>query len=142
MIKKIAPICCMIASIVLMALPFGVRMNFASPDAAPNVSYYSYFSGMPIGYANWFPILSVVFSVVVIILLALRIKNKRPDSDFFGFGIPVYICLTICTIATPLSWLIFDTSTILSLFVFLLHIATSMLGGIFNKQSKNAKGSQ
>ena len=59
MIKKFLPLCFMVISIVLMALPFGVAISFYS-SGPPNVEtitrYYSYFDIFIIGASgNAFP---------------------------------------------------------------------------------------
>jgi len=118
MTKKIIALCCMAACVVLMALPFGVVMRFgAPPPEEPYVSYHSYFSLTPFAYANWFPMIATVLSVVVLLALTFDVARKK---DRAGKLVP--ICLFVCMAASPLAWLMAGwTVTAIGGAVFVLH---------------------
>ena len=115
-------------AVVLMSLPYGVQMRFVSDPGPPTefVSfYYSYFSGMPIGYANWFPIMTVLLSIAVFLMLVVRaVRNKKELSYAVK---PLMICLAICVIASLCSWMIFNAVSVIGVVVFALHLATLAL---------------
>jgi uncharacterized membrane protein len=126
--KRILSICCMGVAVVLMSLPYGVQMRFVSDPGPPMefVSfYYSYFSGMPIGYANWFPIITVLLSIAVLLMLVVRaVRHKSKNSCTVK---PLMICLVICVVASLCSWLIFNAVSVIGVVVFALHLATLAL---------------
>jgi len=119
--KRMLPLSLMLASIVLMILPFGVRMAFANPDGPPFIQYYSYFSEMPIGYGNFFPILTVILSLAVIITLAVKARNHT-QIKYIG-GKVILICLCGCLLLSLLSWIVFNAISIVGVFVAVLHSA-------------------
>ena len=114
----------MIASLILMSLPYGVAMNF-SDGVQIFTSYYSYFSMMPIGYANWFPMLTAVLSIIVLVQLIVQLKNKSIVK-------PVPVCLAIAIITSLTSWL-FGSFTIIGLIILLLHAAALVMQIVYKK---------
>ena len=126
--KKIISISCMGVAMVLMSLPYGVQMRFVSDPGPPMefVSfYYSFFSGMPIGYANWFPIITALLSIAVLLMLVVRaVRNKKEISYTVK---PLMTCLVICVIASLCSWLIFNAISTIGVVVLALHLATLAL---------------
>lgn len=118
----------MVASIILMVLPYGVRMQFAAPPGeGPFVFYYSYFSGIPLGYANWLPIITALLSIAILLLLIIGYKKDLKQATL--------ICLFICIAASVLSWIIFRVFTVIGVIVFALHIITLALQ-FFTKNKK------
>jgi len=116
--KRFISICCALAALALMALPFGVRMDFVSDPGPPMemaTFHTSYISMMPIGYANWMPIITAVLTLAVLVLLVEGMKKDRK--------IPICICLIICIAASFISWSVFSTLTIIGAVVFALHFA-------------------
>ena len=130
----IISICFMAASIFLMCLPYGVAMKFVN-NPGPPMEYatfnYSYISGMPIGYGNWFPIITVIISFTV--LLMLIVSASRNSKSVTGSKNATMICLSICVIATLLSWLLFSSVSVIGVIVCILHFATLTLQIISNK---------
>jgi len=115
-------------AVVLMSLPYGVQMQFVS-DPGPPVEfvsfYYSYFSMMLIGYANWFPIITALLSIAVLLMLIVRsVRNKKEINYTVK---PLMICPVICVIASLCSWLIFNAITTIGVVVLALHLATLTL---------------
>ena len=126
LLQRIVLICCMAASIVLMALPYGVRMSFAAPGGSPHVIHHSYFSGLPIGYGNWFPVIIALLSIAITIILIIKVIRNISDGKMFGKA--VFICLCICLMASLLSWILFSAISVVGVIVFLLHAATLAIG--------------
>lgn len=121
--KKITLVTLIAASIILMLLP-GVAMNF-SDGYNTIMKYYSYFSGMPIGYGNWFPILTALFSIIVLIL---HIRNVKRGA---------LICQSICVVTSLLAWAIFVPAngmlnvTVIGVVISVLHIVALIFQIIF-----------
>ncbi len=69
--KKCLPLGTSVLALILECLPFGVVLYFMNPYGAPWVSSYSYFSLTPFGYANFGPLLTGVFTCVILLLCLL-----------------------------------------------------------------------
>lgn len=129
MAKKTLSICSMSVAIILMILPYGIKMTFSSGPSEDFVShYYSYFSMMPIGYANWLPMITAFLSIIIFVLLVLENKNIKIKKM-------IQICLFICIVSSLLSWSIFKSLTIIGLFVLIIHISVLVLQ-VLQKDSK------
>ena len=134
--KRFLSICCALAALALMALPFGIRMDFVSDPGPPMefVTFHcSYISLMPIGYANWMPVVTAVLTLVILLLLVAGMKKDRK--------IPICICLIACIAATFVSWSVFSTLTIIGAVVFALHfalLAVQLLNFETNKSETDA----
>ena len=132
MIKKVIPLCLMVVSIVLMALPFGVAMTFDAsgpPDFETITRYYSYFDIFVIGASgNAFPSVIVYFSIGISIgfLFGLFIK-KEPKKDKVNSMIVLFILLFLLPVLSILSWVIFNSITVIAVIVFILHTASILL---------------
>ena len=117
--KRIIPICCMAASLVVMILPYGIpsRSTDGPPDWIVYTNYYSYFSFFVIGASgNLFPMMTALLSILVLLRLFIR-------TDSLGN----LICLCICLLASLLSWVIFGVISVIGVIVFILHLATLAL---------------
>ena len=139
-IVSIVSMCFLAASVALMWLPSGVAMRFVS-DPGPPMEYvtfhYSYISGMPIGYGNWFPDVTVILSFAVLLLLLA--KEARKPANGRNLKKSVLICLSICIIASPLSWLIFGGAysiTVIGISVLALHAAALAMQIIFRRMEE------
>ena len=128
---EIISICFVAVSIALMWLPSGVAMGFVS-DPGPPMEYvlhsYPYISGMPIGYGNWFPIITALLTFAILLMLIFITARKATSGS--NTKTAVLICLSVCIIASPLSWLIFGGAyaiTVVGITVFALHLATLVL---------------
>jgi hypothetical protein len=64
--------------VVLEILPYGAALSFASPDGAVvNLTrYYSYFSIIPFGYANFGPLITAIFTSVAFLLTIIGLFVK------------------------------------------------------------------
>lgn len=120
MMKKIASLCCMLISIILMALPFGVSMTFAPSPTERVTEYFSYFSMMPLGYGDWFPIITALLSIFVFMLLLVDIKKVNTRRA-------VQTCLCTCIIVSLLSWIVFNSVSAVGVCITVLHIIVLVL---------------
>jgi len=129
--------CFLAVSVALMWLPSGIAMRFVS-DPGPPMEFvtfrYSYISGMPIGYGNLFPIVIAVLSFAILLMLMVnefgKVARKRDPKT------SVLICLSICIIASPLSWLVFGGAysiTMIGIAVFVLHVVALLLQVVHNR---------
>jgi len=130
--KRIISLCCILAALILMSLPFSVQMEFISDPGPPIelvTSHFSYISILPLkdaetipqGFTNWMPLITAVLSLAILIMLVFGIKKDRgmvKDNK-----VPICICLITCIAATFVSWSIFSTLTIIGATVFALHFA-------------------
>jgi len=133
MLKKISSIICMIASIILMATPYGVAMTFlveVDPDVY-QTNYFSYFSDIPWGGgADLCPIATALMSIVVLTLLFTGFKTDISPA--------VKVLLLCCIGASIISWLVFKSFTFVALAVTVLHAITFILQ-ICPKKDASAK---
>jgi len=116
--KRFLSICCALGALALMALPFGITMDFAPDPELPmelETFQSSYLSLMPIEYLNWMPIITAILTLAILVLL---VAGKKKDKK-----IPICICLVTCIAASFISWSVFSTLTIIGAVVFALHFA-------------------
>ena len=80
---------CLLSAFVLELTPWGAVLNFGRPAEDGTIGYFretfSYFSLTPFGYANFFPLLTAVLTVILLLLsLAqlLRPRRKRGNALF------------------------------------------------------------
>ena len=76
--------------------------------------YYSYFSEMPIGYANFFPLITALLTFVLLIMLFLGLKRNLRTL--------IVICAAGCILASAFSWLLFSSFSIVGLIIMVLHV--------------------
>lgn len=126
--RKLFSIACMVLSIILMALPYGIPMVFAPGPEERVTQYYSYFSMMPFGYGNWSPILTAFLSVVILILLLIGFKKELKQA--------VIICLCLIFFITLASWILFQTFSFLGLAIFLLHVSVLLLQVLHRRRAE------
>ena len=76
--KKLLALLFTILALILEFIPYGVRMNWmtADPDEV-RVTWHSYFSVLPFGYGDIFPLCT---SALTILLLILTIACLRTDE--------------------------------------------------------------
>lgn len=84
------------------------------------VRYFSYFSMVPVGYGNWFPIITAFLSVIIVLLLLAGMKKVNTGNT-------VEILLIICIISQLLLWLLFNSVSAVGVCVMVLHIIVFIL---------------
>lgn len=60
-------------ALVLEVLPIGVVMVFAASPTKQTIEVYSYFSLLPVGYANFTPLLTGILTILIILLGAIAL---------------------------------------------------------------------
>lgn len=100
-------------TLILEALPFGAVCNFANPEGAPFRETFSYFSLVPFGYANFFPLITAVLTLFIIgILIVYLIAKKRSTLVFAEFITWICFAVSLC----PL-WFGFSFFSVTGLFI-------------------------
>ena len=111
-------------AIALMLLPYGIPTG---PKDYKTVFYQSFTTSyFHVSYgSNWFPIITAILSIL---LLATSIMDYVKGNNHFGkYNL---IIVSICIVASPLSWLIYGveyTITLVGVIIFILHIVTLVL---------------
>lgn len=114
-----------IVMLVLECLPSGVEMQFVFPDAATgnfitNLQYYPYFSDMPYGYGNVFP---VYIGILTIAIMILWIANLFADKK--GINVAIFVMTIVKFIfsavelifsRTAINWSTFAISLVLAIY--------------------------
>ena len=75
MLRKIALPVLPLLALVLECLPVGVAMNFMGDPAVGDTftEYVSFFSLLPVGYGNVFPLLTGVITAVLLIVAVINL---------------------------------------------------------------------
>ena len=76
--KQLLALLCTVLALILEFIPYGVRMNWMTPD--PNeqrITWHAYFSFLPFGYGDVFPLCT---SALTVLLLILSIACLRTDE--------------------------------------------------------------
>ncbi len=82
-IKRIIMLMLIIITLILEILPNGAALNFANPEGEAWRRTYSYFSLTPFGYANFAPLITALFTVILIILSLINWLKKSKISASF-----------------------------------------------------------
>lgn len=80
-------------TIFMELLPYGAVLNFGRPATDGTIGYfretYSYFSLMPFGYANFGPLLTAIFSCLLLVCIAVYIcsgnQGFKKAARLFNF---------------------------------------------------------
>ena len=75
--KKIIVLCILLCTLVLEILPYGAVCNFANPEGESWRKTYSYFSLTPYGYANFGPLITAIFTCILLVILVLSLLLKK-----------------------------------------------------------------
>lgn len=97
--KTLISMVCVTLSLIAMTMP-SVPLIFGLTNGI-KVVYYPYFSSLPIGYAVWTPIFSLVLSIFALLFLFTMLSTKRSLER------PISKCL-ILSISAHLIWWAFD----------------------------------
>jgi len=97
--------------------------SFHDPTVVRTVTtiafHYSYFSTMPIGYANFYPLITALMTFIALIMLLIGLK--RDTRRMVG------ICAIGCVLASALSWIMFSAFSAVGLVIMALHIVICIL---------------
>lgn len=109
----------MLLSLTLMFLPYGVSMTFVNANGIEKISKYAFYDPMVFGYANIFPILILILTVVI---SGIFIFNK--DNRYENL---IQKLLLTTIISMVFSYIIFSSFTILSLVILLIHVVVFIM---------------
>ncbi|MBQ3228764.1 MAG: hypothetical protein IJB43_09290 [Clostridia bacterium] len=75
--KKIITLALLLSALILETLPYGAVCNFANPEGEPWRKTYSYFSMIPYGYGDFGPLITALFTCVLLVILVLSLLLKK-----------------------------------------------------------------
>ena len=75
--KKIITLALLLSALILEILPYGAVCNFANPEGEPWRKTYSYFSMIPYGYGDFGPLITALFTCVLLVILVLSLLLKK-----------------------------------------------------------------
>lgn len=90
---------------VLELLPYGAVLNFArAPEEGGGTirRTFSYFSLTPFGYANFFPLLTAIFTVAVLMMTAVLLLRNQPVGHRWRKGLFASSCAAFVCSLMPL----------------------------------------
>lgn len=120
--KKLFGILFALASLCLECLPWGAVLHFANPQGEAVRKTYSYFSLVPYGYANFFPLFTAILTALLVLfsILSLFFRKEKTEStahflslaaaifslcpllqgirNFSITGLGITLCLGVCVI--------------------------------------------
>ncbi len=121
---------CLLAALVLECLPFGAVLNFARPASDGSIGHfretYSYFNMMPVGYGNFFPMLTGILTAVLLLISLLqwrRPREKRGNRLFVALAVTMVFSLLPLVFFGPDFFSAVGGSITLCLFLSLLFLA-------------------
>ena len=91
---RFLPLICPTAALILEALPWGAVLNFARPEGEPTRQTYSYFSLMPFGYANFWPLITAVLTCVLLITALVALIRPLPRLWRMGGNLSAVAAMT------------------------------------------------
>jgi len=123
-------IICMVLTILLMTFPHAYGMRW-STGTEYVYSYYSYFSSIPFGNANFFPLITGVLAIISTILLILIVLSNKLQKVTFVIAL-INLCFSLIIIIRSI---LMNTIAIESISITLLIAATF----VFQLLYKHAK---
>lgn len=75
--KKMITLALLLSALVLEILPYGAVLNFANPEGESWRKTYSYFSMIPYGYGDFGPLITALFTCVLLVILVLSLLLKK-----------------------------------------------------------------
>lgn len=101
-------LCALGAAIILEVLPYGAVMKFAPGPDITKLAYYSYFSLVPFGYANFAPfitaVLTVMLAVWTLVMILVNRKAKGARNALF-ITITVTAVISVCPAAFGIDYI-------------------------------------
>ena len=114
--KRILWLVALAIVLVLECLPWGVVMKFAAPHGASYRTTYSYFSGIPYGYANFGPLITAILTIVLLFPIGIAMFKQR---RWVNKTIRTLACVATVTSILPFVWG-FDHITVIGAAITLL----------------------
>ena len=128
-LRKIALPLLPLLALILECLPWGVAMTFMGDPAVGDsfTEYVSYFSLLPVGYGNVFPMLTGVITAVLLILAVIHLCKPGEKLQKWLDR------LAKAALITNLAQLFFSSMTAVGWLVFCL---LAVEGGLLSSQEK------
>lgn len=93
-------------ALVLEVLPIGVVMVFATSPTKQTIEVYSYFSLLPVGYANFTPLLTGILTILIILLGAIALFRFDRDASIRK---TIFVCSIISLLFSIVPLFLFGT---------------------------------
>ena len=93
-------------ALVLEVLPIGVVMVFATSPTKQTIEVYSYFSLLPVGYANFTPLLTGILTILIILLGAIALFRFDRAA---GIRKTIFVCSIISLLFSIVPLFLFGT---------------------------------
>lgn len=123
--KRLLLLIAPIITLILEALPFGVKMDFATAEGTIT-RYTSYFDTMPYGYAKFSPLITAILSCVILTLMIIYCyKGKRALLKTTKVLLYIATVLSVCPFLTG-----FCFGALLSTNPFILGLEQSTIVGV------------
>lgn len=121
------------ATLFLQMLPYGVVLIFSSGPNEIIKQKFSYFSLTPFGYANIFPLLTAILTVVVTILSAIAILKRMNVTKLQNTA---FICTVIALIFSIFPILMFGTGylSMVGIFITILLLASLIFQALSSRK--------
>lgn len=113
-----------LSAIILMTLPQSAILVFSSSPEKKITKTFSYFNIIVLGYGNWFPFLTAVLSIVLLIIILWTIINQRHSKKSEKY---LMISSVLCVITSFLSLLLFSGISIPGITIFILLLLAAVL---------------
>lgn len=111
---------CVIVSIILMALPISVEMVLAPGPDKRVIETSSYFGPIVFGYGNWFPIITAIMSIIVVLSIVWNLFGNKGSKV-------TLVCSTISAVSSVLAMVLFTSISVVSIIIaVLLCISTAL----------------
>ncbi len=68
---------CPVTALVCEILPYGAVLNFWNPEGEPYRETFSYFDLTPFGYANFAPLITAIFTCLILITTVIFVINPK-----------------------------------------------------------------
>lgn len=109
-----------IVMLILECLPYGIKMVFAPSPTERKELFFPYFSDMPYGYGNVFPIYVGILTIAIILLWLINLfADKRGiDVTIFVMTIVKFIfsAAELFFSRTAINWATFAISLVLAIY--------------------------
>ena len=78
-----------LCALALELTPWGAVLRFGQPDGGTIRETYSYFSLVPYGYANFFPLMTAILTVLLLVWFVIAFLIKKPKAENTRFYLAV-----------------------------------------------------
>lgn len=123
----------LIATIVLEALPYGAVFIFADGPESWIKRTFSYFSMILFGYANFFPLITALLTVII---MALSVYAFVKNYKVIRMQNIIFICSVVAFISSIISWILFGSSYITGVGI---SISTLLILSVFLQAFTNRR---